>query len=541
MSERKREKKIRSIFRRIVRWISLGLLTILLILALVFQTPWKIITLLLIFLAACTVLAKRIWKWFWLGVGAVVIASIVWIFLPEDNEGWRPYTFDEELAALEAKYAIPSEENASDLYNGLFENYSKDAFYNHLSINEQAKIPMREPWLSKDHPHIAQWLQQHQLTIKMLLKASEFEKCHFQISLDSGPNSQWIRRLSAIRHWAFLLASSASNDLAGNRFDEALRKYIAILQIGGHQCQQPGTLNALAGIAIEGLAINQINRFVVTNETTEEHLKIIEKSLAKIQHNWSSDFSRMLDSNTLISKRSLGCFYEINSKGKIRLNRDPMAEWMTSWKEHYEKKQMEEQEIKAKIFPRPYEYLTYWQKKTIRVQTLLRWFLLPSNPKKAGKVIDAIYESHYALAQPDFDWQKGVKEVSELVLPTVSKWPSLSQRRTIEHLADLSSQLNSYHRLHDMYLRHLSNHKGCRILIALRRYKNEHGHWPQTLDGIQSRVTKDALIDPQNKGPFVYKLSDDSFILYSKGKNNLDEGLQMNDGADDWPIWLPKE
>jgi hypothetical protein len=79
------------------------------------------------------------------------------------------------------------------------------------------------------------------------------------------------------------------------------------------------------------------------------------------------------------------------------------------------------------------------------------------------------------------------------------------------------------------------------IMVALRRYKNEHGHWPQTLERIKPWVTEEVLTDPHTNGPFVYKLTNDGFILYSKGKNNIDEAGQKKDGADDWPIWLPKK
>ena len=98
-----------------------------------------------------------------------------------------------------------------------------------------------------------------------------------------------------------------------------------------------------------------------------------------------------------------------------------------------------------------------------------------------------------------------------------------------------------YQIAHDRYLRTLVIHRGMHIMIALRRYKNEHGHWHQTLERIKPWVAEDVLIDPHNNGPFVYKLTNDGFILYSKGKNNIDEGGRKKDGADDWPIWLPKE
>jgi len=98
-----------------------------------------------------------------------------------------------------------------------------------------------------------------------------------------------------------------------------------------------------------------------------------------------------------------------------------------------------------------------------------------------------------------------------------------------------------YQIVRERHLRALVNQRGMYIMVALRRYKNEHGQWPQTLDRIKPLVDEDVLTDPHNNGPFVYKLTDDSFILYSIGKNNIDEAGRKKDGADDWSIWLPKK
>lgn len=547
MAEEKQEKQNPGLVWQIFKWIGLGLLVLLLIMAVIYQAPWKVITLLAIVLAAGTLLPKPARKWFWLSAGCVVIALIIWIFLPNNDEGWRPYTFDEELAALEAKYAIPDEENAAIIYNTLLENYEPNVFDVNYPNDERRSLPMREPWLSKDHPQIAERLQQHQTTITILMKASKFEKCHFPIPLDTGRNNKWMKRLIVARRSAWLLILAANNDIAENRIDEALKKYIATLQIGKHQRQQPAMIDSLTGIGIQSYAIKQIQRYVITSDATAEHLKIIEESLAKIKHDWSRDFQKDLEHKKLLSKRLLGWFYEINPKGKIRLNRNPWAEWIDSCKEQYEKKQMEEQQIREQLKPIPYEYLTYWQKKTIRVQTLLRWFILPSNPKKAGKVIDNIFEKYYAMAKPDFDWKKQPKQTPITAITSVSIWPNFNQRRTIERLADISENFYIlYHIVHDGYLRYVSNLKGCQISIALRRYRNKNGHWPQTLDEIKSSLSEEVLTDPLNGSPFVYKLSDDGFRLYSKGRNNIDDGGKSDKrgepktGADDWLMWPPK-
>jgi hypothetical protein len=101
-----------------------------------------------------------------------------------------------------------------------------------------------------------------------------------------------------------------------------------------------------------------------------------------------------------------------------------------------------------------------------------------------------------------------------------------------------------YDRFHTVYLRLLASRRGSRILIALRRYRNEYGRWPETLDGIKNLLPEEILLDPINGGSFVYKLTEENFTLYSKGKNNIDEGGERKQsGADDWQIWplkIPK-
>lgn len=88
-------------------------------------------------------------------------------------------------------------------------------------------------------------------------------------------------------------------------------------------------------------------------------------------------------------------------------------------------------------------------------------------------------------------------------------------------------------------------------MIALRRYKNKTGHWPENLEQVESFAPAEIFIDPINGGSFVYKLAEENFTLYSKGKNNIDEageyetewaadysGYKVKE--DDQLIWPPK-
>ena len=140
-----------------------------------------------------------------------------------------------------------------------------------------------------------------------------------------------------------------------------------------------------------------------------------------------------------------------------------------------------------------------------------------------------------ALPQTNDNWA----EISSKII----EYETLYQRKNMGPLDRLKfawqgmSLEDNVERNHIYYLRLLADRNGNRILIALRRYKNINGRWPESLDVIQSSLQAEIFVDPFNNGPFVYKLTSDSFKLYSKGKNNIDE----NDEPDDWPIWSPRD
>ncbi len=531
MSEQQQqpEKKKRGVFLKILNWIGSGLLGLLLIAAIIFQTPWKVITLLVILLLACTVLPKPTRKWFWLSVGIVVIALIIWVFLPEDNEGWRPFTFDEELDALQAKYAIPNEENAAIIYDELLAGYDANAFDPNISDPNIDRLTSREPWLSKDYPGLAGWLDSHKNTITSLIKAAKIEKCAFPIDANFVMSDRQMDRLSAMRRFAYLLIRAANNDITEERTDQTIEKYTAVLQIGKHLCQQPTITDVLTGLAIEGLPVKMLNNFIIIGNATEEQLIVIEEAIAGIKHDWNSDFPKILEHEKLTTKSHLSLFYEVNAKGRIRRSRDSSAV------------------IRAHL-PQAMPPLVYWEKKLAKAGVILSWFFLPATSKKAGEIIDSAYERYYAMTEPDFDWQKEPEEV-----PITSLF-SISFRFNYSYMVNVMAKMSEqvYYRIPSIYRRAKAEQNGCLLIIALKRYKDKAGRWPESLDDIKSLVPAEIFIDPINNDSFVYKLTEDNFTLYSKGENNIDEDGQFNTiwdpnsfesmiEQDDRLIWPPKK
>ena len=161
---------------------------------------------------------------------------------------------------------------------------------------------------------------------------------------------------------------------------------------------------------------------------------------------------------------------------------------------------------------------------------------LPSTPQKAGRIIDDSYERYYAMAEPDFDWEKGPGRAKPRL--------KLNYWYMIEMMTGILEE--SYHKIHDLYLRNISDNRASQLIIALRHYKNKHGRWPATLEDVKSLASPDLFVDPINNDSYVYRLTEDGFTLYSKGKNNIDdggvEGTEKADGTDtdDFRVWPQK-
>ncbi len=389
MLEQKQDRNKQRIEKRIFRWIGLGLLVVLLIASITFQAPWKVITLLAVILAACTILPKPARKWFWLSAGVVIIALIIWVFLPDDNEDWRPYTFGEEIAVHEAKYAIPDEENAAIIYNKLLQDYDPKKMGLKFLRPGVRKIVLSGPWISEDYPKLAQWLHGHENTIRILPQACRIQTCRFPSNFKLAVTDKLqINRNTALKSWAVLLLLSGNNDIAEGSLDQGLLKYVCALQIADHLYQQKRIIDFLIGFGIEGLALPPIDRLVIEGQLNDKQFKIVSDNLKNLENNWCLDFSQCLEYDKLFVKNTFcSLVYETDAKGCVRFSRNPTA----AIRERFRLRKLEE---------------TYWQRKSMKVYTILAWFALPPTPQKAAKMIEKIYEEHHAIAEPGFAWNK---------------------------------------------------------------------------------------------------------------------------------------
>lgn len=69
-----------------------------------------------------------------------------------------------------------------------------------------------------------------------------------------------------------------------------------------------------------------------------------------------------------------------------------------------------------------------------------------------------------------------------------------------------------------------TSHRAALLLIALRRYRLEHGEWPAALCDLPARFQTDEFHDPFSGTSFAYRRTADGFMLYSVGPDGADNG-----------------
>ena len=130
-----------------------------------------------------------------------------------------------------------------------------------------------------------------------------------------------------------------------------------------------------------------------------------------------------------------------------------------------------------------------------------------------------------ALLPPKNKWKQESKmmvKVHEILKQKQRRPPRITDWRRYWEYWKAASKTNDpplLHLTHTYHLLALTYRRRMYILIALQRYKNKTGHWPQSLDQIKPPPPKEAFIDPDNNKPFVYKMTGEDFMLSLIGAN----------------------
>ena len=454
-------------------------------------------------------------------LGMIVLAAIVGLstFLgPQDKGTWRPFRFDDELAAMEAKRAVPDAENAAPRYRAVFADLNladqPDSLFAGSFLREEF---VQHPWKADDHPQVSNWLDSQSRILDGLMAIGGIEKCRWPVQADTYEG--YTVPYEKLRRSALLLIAAGNRDLGEGRVTEALTKYFCTLRIADHLHQQSSQVDSLAGYYYEGVALRMMRQVLVQSNLFEADLTQIAHHLPPAADPWPEEWERLSELEKLHYMNLLGRLYEVDEKGHVRFAQ------------------------KIVISPKDER----GQKGATRVPPIYWLMSMPRDPHAVRGIVDKYFAT--------FDHRIGSSRPLQ---------PAQDKRSPRVSVNDLSKAVCNIYRwgLERMFfnerecIRHrqwctpsFTARRGTWLILGLRRYHDAHGAWPGTLDAISECVPAEALVDPTNGEAFVYVTAGDGFRLYSKGLNRIDEGgrsgyVRASQKVEDdiwiWPPLAPK-
>ncbi|MHC4950384.1 MAG: hypothetical protein ACYTEU_05275 [Planctomycetota bacterium] len=500
------------------RWLFILLFAVVLLGGLYFKAPWKILVLDGLLLALLTVVPKQKRKYGWLTLAAAVLAVTVWIFIPEKDSGnWRPYTFDEEVAALNKKYGVPDEENAARFYEQIevtdfYPNQTLEDFFN---ADREKKGPdlwdpnddtMSRPWTAKEFPEMAAWLETEKAKIAPFWLAVKYEKCWFEVKTDLSLITENSREIGKYKKTAWVIQRMIQYDLGNGNIHDASEKILSLLQSSYHFRQQGSLLYNLLGHAISAMAFKTIQEVVVNYPLDNETIKTFYSHIEKLEVNWGELRHCYLLIDKIRLKNYFALEYEVDDNENIRFSRQSHPFSTYSWLSliGYVTEQK--------------ELPGYWSKRKNKSKRFIKFMTYPDSPQEIRRDVDEVYTEIQKRAEHnDFEYR------GPMNWKDYFKY-DLSLKTHIRLFKEVT--VPAYSTVYEINKTVETKKRGVLIIIALKRYHNINGHWPGSLDPIKDQLLDDMFVDSLNEQGFIYKRPEncDTFILYSCGEDGIDDG-----------------
>ena len=499
------------------------------------NAPPRVLYLLAVLLVLAAVVPRK-WRKYVRLLGVTVLAVlVVWVLLPESDEGWRPFAFEQEFADLNAEY-VSAEGNALTLYDAI--RCSLDGLRPTLSgdPNEPGFFPpsldlassrrlLKTAWPSDAYPELAQWIHDRQLLIDQLLEASQKPHCVWPLSSENLIGDV-VDGVIWLRPWAVLLVHAGNLAIGSGEYDRAVEHFEAVLRMGGQLRNSTPALVWLVGLSLESMAYEAFSRFAVLTSLDPARLGAVKYQVNAVEYDWATEWRRLVDAEKVIGRSFVAAlFYEIHDDGRLRFSRRRVM-FDTSFTRT----------------PGEREELTYLERRWTKVRAVLAWFVLPSSPSETVALLDGHYYDMYRMAEPDYDWDF---ELAESRRRLDRSWYDESAEYNLSVFFSFLPKIVTplYYHLHNIHLEQVSRRRATLLIVTLCEYRNRFGHWPDGLDEFATETDPTLFVDSLNGGSFIYEKHEGGFRLYSTGKDGVDDGgVKDNEtGCDDILFWPQDE
>jgi hypothetical protein len=423
----------------------------------------------------------------WFAMGKPVITTD---YVAELNRIVRP-------AADESQNAAPLYENAIRLikensdYNDLKELVGKK--YDEVTAADKEKM---QKWITKNKE------------VFDLVSAGSARPYYWRIyqtdSQDFGMMGIMLPELAKFRSLAKLLVWRAQLSAQQGRYEDSFNDLTVCYRFGRHIRRGNVILvEQLVGIAVEALSVGTIRDILSSHQVDSNTLKALQENLERAfaDENFVINFAA---ERLCMYDRIQACFTDSAFGSHLYLPRIGSLSLGS---------------VKEQEYFWPAGFFTPF------VHPKMTFHILFTHPgkKETRQMADGLYDYYEKIARKSPAQLKAENEDSEQYF-----------LRKLKDNLFLGIMAPAFGRIIQISYRFKTEVPATVAIIALQRYKQDKGQYPESLDELRTAgFIKAVPIDPWSDKSLVYKKTDAGFTLYSVGMNFKDDGGKMgidNDG-----------
>jgi len=357
---------------------------------------------------------------------------------------------------------------------------------------------------------LSNWLEDNQGAIETLRQGSrrsgcwsEYQSDETELSKDLVANAMEI--LPKFRRLAFTMRWQIQYEAYNGDIDTALSDSVALMRFGGHLQGHGLMIEQLVGIAIEGLAQNEIFILLERVDVPADVLKSTQEELDK----------QFGTQEPVISLEAEKVF----------------------WYDAIQRMFTDDGQGSGRMLARGLPYVATDDLK----ESLWRFisFNYPDRQEMAAKIDE--YFGLFAEILAETPWELRDETIDDQVWNEVHITPLM-----------LKIQTPAHERIIQTAWRMKTGRQALLTVLAVMRYEKEKGQYPASLDElVEAGYLKELPMDPYSDGPLIYRRTNGGFLLYSFGMDLKDDGGKLGLGSrgtprmwadnGDWVFWpVPK-
>lgn len=398
----------------------------------------------------------------------------------------------------------------------------QDPLWNKIS-DHQAKSTAR-PWLAKEHPQIAGWLLANEKPLAVVVEGTKRSEYYSPLVVPNGEEDKTGMEHSMIavllpgvqqtRSFARALSARAMLRTRNGDTEGAWEDLMACHQLGRLVGRGPTLIEALVGIAIDGIAGNADLAFLEYTKPDSNQIAKYQKDLAGL--------APLPSMGKTIGLTERYMFLDVTQ----RLSRSGSKGFsaLTGGSRESEK-------VMAALMFRSVDWDTV-------MRTGNHWY---DRLEEASKH-ESRKDRKNAMELVEADMQKFIKEANS---PTTIAGLIFGSKKTVGKVlsrvlvALLLPAVSAAQEAEDRSQQKIHN---LQLAFALAAYRSDHEAYPESLKQLAPKYLKQIPSDMYSSKGLVYQATADSYLLYSFGRNEKDDGGRTHSdkpSGDDLRVRMP--